>query len=148
MAIVRWEPFREMSGLQDCANRMMQDLRRWDRPAADVQAGAWSPAVDIFETGSDIVVKAELPEVDKKDIKISIENNTLFLQGERRIEKEVKEEDYHRIERFYGTFSRSFTLPVTVDQEKVQADYKDGILKISLPKKPEHQPKQISVNVG
>ncbi|MEW6369181.1 MAG: Hsp20/alpha crystallin family protein [Acidobacteriota bacterium] len=148
MAIVRWEPFREMLGLQDRVNRMMQDLWRWDRPAADVQAGAWSPAVDIYETGSDIVVKAELPEVDKKDIKISIESNTLTLQGERRVEKEIKEEDYHRIERSYGSFSRSFTLPVTVDQEKVQADYKDGVLRITLPKKPEHKPKQIAVNVA
>ncbi|MBI4472281.1 MAG: Hsp20/alpha crystallin family protein, partial [Acidobacteria bacterium] len=105
----------------------------------------WSPAVDIFETEGEIVVKAELPGMGRKDITLNLENNVLTLRGERRFEKETKEENYHRIERSYGGFSRSFSIPSMVDEEKIRADYKDGVLSIVLPKKEQAKPKQIRI---
>ena len=107
----------------------------------------WIPAVDIYETENEVVVKAELPEINQKDIDIQIENNTLVLRGERKFEKDTKRENFHRIERAYGSFARSFTLPNTIDQEKIHADYKDGVLKIVMPKREEIKPKQIKVSV-
>ena len=115
---------------------------RDNEPAATT---TWSPAVDIYETEGEIVVKAELPGMDRKDIALNLENNVLTLRGERRFEKETKEENYHRIERSYGGFSRAFSIPATVDEEKIQADYKDGVLKILLPKKEQAKPKQIQI---
>jgi HSP20 family protein len=115
---------------------------RADEPAATT---SWSPSVDIFETEGEIVVKAELPGMDRKDIALHLENNVLSIRGERRFEKETKEENYHRIERSYGNFSRSFSIPATVDEEKIRADYKDGVLKIILPKKEQAKPKQIKI---
>jgi HSP20 family protein len=112
-----------------------------------LSSAIWSPAVDIYETDDEVVVKAELPEVDQKDIDIQIENNTITLRGERKFNKETKKENFHRIERAYGAFSRSFTLPGTIDQERIRADYKDGILKISMPKREETKPKQIKVAI-
>jgi HSP20 family protein len=126
-------------------NRLFDDAGRgWraDEPAATT---SWSPSVDIFETEGDIVVKAELPGMDRKDITLHLENNVLTLRGERKFEKETKEENYHRIERSYGNFSRSFSIPTTVDEEKIRADYKDGVLKIILPKKEQAKPKQIKI---
>ncbi len=146
MAVVRWDPFRDLSMLQDRMNRLFEDVGRsgWrhDEPAATT---TWSPAVDIFETDGDIVVKAELPGMDRKDITLHLENNILTLKGERRFEKETKEENYHRVERAYGGFSRAFSIPATVDEEKIRADYKDGVLKIILPKKDQAKPKQIKI---
>src|SRR5262249_33385506 len=145
MAVVRWDPFRDLSLLQDRMNRLFDDAGRgWgsDEPAATT---AWSPAVDIFETDGEIVVKAELPGMEKKDIALNLEKNVLTLRGERRFEKETKEDNYHRIERSYGTFSRAFSIPATVDEEKIRADYKDGVLKIVLPKKEQSKPKQIRI---
>jgi HSP20 family protein len=145
MAVVRWDPFREFGMLQDRMNRLFDDAGRgWrsDEPAATT---SWSPSVDIFETEGEIVVKAELPGMDRKDIALHLENNVLSLRGERRFEKETKEENYHRIERSYGNFSRSFSIPATVDEEKIRADYKDGVLKIVLPKKEQAKPKQIKI---
>jgi len=101
--------------------------------------------VDIFETEGEIVVKAELPGVDRKDIALNLDHNVLTLKGERRFEKETKEENYHRVERSYGGFSRTFSIPATVDEEKIRADYRDGILKIALPKKEQAKPKQIKI---
>jgi HSP20 family protein len=148
MAIVRWEPFRDLMSLQERMNRLFDESVGRLRGADDsLDSGAWSPAVDIYETEHDIVLKAELPEVNQKDIDIRLENNTLTLKGERQFHKETKEENYHRVERAYGAFSRSFTLPATVDQEKIKAEYKDGILKITLPKKEESKPKQIQVAI-
>src|SRR6266849_667373 len=145
MAISRWDPFRDLNVLQDRMNRLFTDAGRgWrtDEPAATT---TWSPAVDIFETENEIVVKAELPGVDRKDIGLNLENNVLTLKGERKFEKETKEENYHRIERAYGGFSRAFSIPATVDEEKIRADYKDGVLQILLPKKEQSKPKQIKI---
>jgi len=131
--------------LQDRMNRLFDDAGRgWhaDEPSATT---SWSPAVDIYETENEIMVQAELPGVDRKDIGLNLENNVLTLKGERRFEKETKQENYHRIERSYGAFSRSFSIPAIVDEEKIRADYKDGILKIALPKKEQVRPKQIRI---
>jgi HSP20 family protein len=145
MAVTRWDPFRDLSILQDRMNRLFDDAGRgWraDEPAATT---SWSPAVDIFETETEIVVKAELPGIDRKDITLSLENNILTLKGERRFEKEAKEENYHRIERAYGSFSRAFSIPAIVVEENIRADYRDGILSIVLPKKDQAKPKQIKI---
>ena len=146
MGISRWDPFRDLTVLQDRMNRLFEDagrgVRRGDEPTA---ATTWSPAVDILETDGEIVVKAELPGVDRKDISLHLENNVLTLRGERRLEKETKEENYHRIERAYGGFSRAFSIPATVDDEKIRAEYRDGVLKIALPKKEQVKPKQIRI---
>ena len=145
MAVVRWDPFRDLNLLQDRMNRLFDDAGRgWraDEPAATT---TWSPAVDIFETEGEIVVKAELPGMERKDITLHLENNVLSLRGERKFEKETKDENYHRIERSYGAFSRSFSIPATVDEENIRAEYKDGVLNIVLPKKEQARPKQIKI---
>jgi HSP20 family protein len=126
-------------------NRLFNDAGRGWRPDEPSATTTWSPAVDIYETEGEIIVKAELPGVDRKDISLNLEKNVLTLKGERKFEKETKEENYHRIERAYGGFSRSFAIPATVDEEKIRADYKDGILKIALPKKEQIKPKQIQI---
>ncbi|OGL41167.1 MAG: molecular chaperone [Candidatus Schekmanbacteria bacterium RIFCSPHIGHO2_02_FULL_38_11] len=149
MAIVRWDPFKDLSAIQDRINRLFDEsLSRskfFDKEG--IASGFWSPAVDIYETESDIVLKAELPEIDQKDIHINIENNVLTLKGERKLEKETKEENYHRIERSYGSFSRSFNFPNAVEVEKIKAQYKDGVLKINMPKKAEKKTKKIDVEI-
>ena len=145
MAIVRWDPFRDLNMLQDRMNRLFDDAGRpWrtDEPAATT---SWSPSVDIFETEGEIVVKAELPGMDRKDIQLNLENNVLSLRGERKFQKETKDDNYHRIERSNGVFSRSFSIPATVDEERIRADYNDGVLKIVLPKKAQAKPKQIKI---
>jgi HSP20 family protein len=109
--------------------------------------GVWSPTCDIYETESDIVVKAELPEVNKEDVNVSIDNNVLTIRGERKFSKETKKENYHRLERSYGEFGRSFTLPNFVDPGKVSAEFKDGLLRVTLPKREEAKPKQVEVRV-
>jgi HSP20 family protein len=108
---------------------------------------SWAPAVDIYETDKEISMKAELPGMQEKDIDIKVEDNVLSISGERRMEKEIKEENYHRIERAYGSFNRSFTLPRTVDRDAIKAAYKDGVLTVTLPKKEEVKPKQIKIGV-
>jgi HSP20 family protein len=148
MTLTKWDPFKDLLSLQDRMNRLFDESVRNVKTGDEALSSAiWSPAVDIYETDDEVVVKAELPEVNQKDIDIQIENNTLTLRGERKFNKETKKENFHRIERSYGTFSRSFTLPGTIDQEKISADYKDGILKISMPKREETKPKQIKVAV-
>ena len=145
MALTRWDPFRDLSIMQERMNRMFEDAGRgWqgDEPSSTT---TWSPAVDIYETENEILVQAELPGVDRKDIGLNLEKNVLTLKGERRFEKETKQENYHRIERAYGGFSRSFSIPAIVDEEKIRAEYKDGILKIALPKKDQVKPKQIQI---
>ncbi|HZE27266.1 MAG TPA: Hsp20/alpha crystallin family protein [Terriglobales bacterium] len=145
--VVRYEPFRGLSTLHDQVNRLFNEtiFRGHNEDSAIT---TWAPAVDIYETPNELVVKADLPDVDEKDIDIRVENNLLTVHGERKIEKEEKEENYRRVERQYGSFTRTFTLPTTVDAEKVSANYDKGILKIALPKKAEAKPKQIKVNVG
>jgi HSP20 family protein len=148
MTLTKWDPFKDLLSLQDRMNRLFDESVRNVKPGDEALSSAiWSPAVDIYETDDEVVVKAELPEVDQKDIDIQIENNTITLRGERKFNKETKKENFHRIERAYGAFSRSFTLPGTINQEGIRADYKDGILKISMPKREETKPKQIKVAI-
>ena len=147
MAIVRWDPFRELNAVQERVNRLFGDVYR----TADddvMRRGVWAPAVDIYDSGShELVIKAELPDMSKDDIEITVENNTLTLRGEKKMDNSIKEEHCHRIERTYGAFSRTFSLPATVDTSKVSADYKNGVLTIKLPVREEAKPKQIQVHV-
>lgn len=130
-------------------NRLFSEvLARSPIGEEEISRGAWVPAVDIFETPESIVLKAELPGITKDDIFVEVKDNTLSLKGEKKFEKEVKEENYHRVERSYGSFQRAFTLPSTGQQDKVKAKFKDGILQIVLPKVEEAKPKQIKVEVG
>jgi HSP20 family protein len=151
MAIVRWEPFRDLLSLQERMNRLFDEsYRGTGRGNADDWAlgGSWAPAVDIYEQDGNIVMKAELPGVDPKAVDIRLENNTLTLRGERKVDSDVKEDNYHRVERSYGSFSRSFTLPTVVDQGHIKAEFKDGVLKLTLPKREEAKPRQIQINVA
>src|SRR5262245_3398534 len=150
MAIVRWEPFRDLVSLQERMNRIFDDAFRGSRGGQDEWAlgGSWAPSVDIYEHGGNLVLKAELPGVDAKDVDVRVENNVLTLRGERKLDNEVKQENYHRVERSYGSFSRSFTLPNVVDTDKIKAEFKDGVLQLVLPKKEEAKPKQIAISVG
>lgn len=147
MALVKYNPLRELRSMQDQMNRLLNLSWNHDLPGEDIKEGIWQPAVDIYETGDSIVIKAELPDVDQKDIDVRIEDNTLILRGERKHEDEVKKENYHRIERYFGTFQRSFTLPATINQDLVEANCEKGVLTITLPKKEEIKPKQININV-
>jgi HSP20 family protein len=151
MAIVRFDPFRDMLTLQDRMNRLFDESFRAISKSGgeeDWTLGSWSPAVDIYEQNGNIVLKAELPGVEPKDVDVRVENNVLTLRGERKLDNEVKRENYHRIERAYGSFSRSFTLPSVVDTEKIKAEYRDGVLRMTLPKRDEAKPKQITINVA
>jgi HSP20 family protein len=143
--MIRWDPFRDLNTLQDRMNRLFEEANRGWRSGEPASASAWSPAVDIYETETEIVVKAEIPGVDRKDIELNLEKNVLTLRGDRRFEKETKDENYHRIERAYGTFSRSFSIPAVVDESKIKADYRDGVLTIALPKTEKAKPKQIKI---
>jgi HSP20 family protein len=146
MAIVKYNPFRELRAMQDQMNRLL-DLA-WNRePGEELRESVWQPPVDIYEDAELVVIKAELPGIDQKDIEVRIENNTLTLRGERKHDQEIQKENFHRVERFYGTFQRSFSLPQGVDQEKVKAACDNGVLTITLPKKEDTKPKQISVEV-
>src|SRR5712692_677726 len=149
--LTRWEPFREFSTMQDRMNRMNRLFRESYSPEGPEEAlttTSFAPPVDIYEDEHTITLKIEVPGIDEKDIDVRIENNTLTVHGERKIEKEEKEENYRRIERQYGSFTRTFTLPNTVDSESVSANYEKGVLKVQLAKKAEAKPKQIKVNVG
>ncbi len=148
MNIVRFDPFRDVAALQDRVNRLFADAYRRDNDDL-MTRGAWVPPVDIYETGNhELVLKAELPEVPREDIALRVENNTLTISGQRKLDGEVKEEQYHRIERTYGSFSRSFTLPPTVDTGAIGADYKNGVLTVRLPLREEAKPRQIKVEVA
>ncbi len=145
--ITRWEPFREFSPMEDRLNRFFRASFNPVRPEEALTTTSLAPPVDIYEDEHKIALKIEVPGIDEKDIDVRIEGNTLTVQGERKLEKEEKEENFRRVERYYGTFTRSFTLPGSVDPGQVSADYDNGVLKISLPKKAEAKPKQIKVNV-
>jgi HSP20 family protein len=142
----RWEPFRGASTLQEQVNRLFSDVL--DRTGEESSLTTWAPAVDIYETEHELVVKADLPDVDAKDLDIRVENNILTIRGERKFEKRVSEENYLRVERAYGAFSRSFSLANTVNSEAIKADYQNGVLTLTVPKREEAKPKQIKVNVG
>lgn len=145
MAIIRRDPFRDVIALQ---NRMNSLFREFNESDNALTTASFVPAVDIYEDAKKVVLKLEVPGMEEKDLDIRVENNTLTVKGERKFEKDEKEENFHRIERRYGSFYRSFTLPSSVDTENVQASYNAGILKLDLNKKPEAQPKQIRVNFG
>jgi HSP20 family protein len=151
MAITRWDPFRDFATLQNQMNRLFQDYQptRTGQTGEDfLTSGSFVPPVDIYEDEHNITLKLEVPGIEEKDIDIRVENNVLTVRGERRLEKEEKEENFHRVERRYGSFTRSFTLPNTVSTDDVQADYDNGVLKIKLNKRAEAKPKQIKVNIG
>jgi HSP20 family protein len=141
----RFEP-RGASTLQDQISRVFNEVL--ERGTDESNLTSWAPAVDIFETEHELVVKADLPDVDPKDLDIRVENNILTIRGERKFEKKVSEDKYLRVERAYGSFSRSFSLANTVNAEAIKADYQNGVLTLTVPKREEAKPKQIKVNVG
>src|SRR5216683_1821771 len=144
--LARWEPFRGATSLQDQVNRLFNDVL--ERRGEESSLTAWAPAVDIYETEQELVVKADLPDVDPKDLDIRVEDNILTIRGERKFENKENEENYLRVERSYGSFSRSFQLANSVNSDAIKADYQNGVLTLSIPKREEAKPKQIKVNVG
>jgi HSP20 family protein len=147
MRIARFDPYREFATLQDRMNRLFGETFVRDEDVT--QRGSWAPPVDIFETeGRDLVIKAELPDMTREDIEVTVEHNTLTLKGTKKMPADVKEEQFRRIERSYGAFTRSFTLPTTVDASKVSADYKNGVLTVKLPFREESRPRTINVEVA
>jgi HSP20 family protein len=149
--VTSWESLRELSAMQERMNRMNRLFRESNSPEGPEEAlttTTLAPPVDIYEDGHNIVLKIDVPGIDEKDIDVSIQNSTLTVHGERKIEKEEKEENFRRVERQYGSFTRSFTLPSSVDPGQVNARCDKGVLKISLAKKAEAKPTQIKVNVG
>ena len=145
MAITRWDPYREVVALQNRMNSLFRNMNEEDDPVA---ASNFVPAVDIYEDAQKVMLKLEVPGIDQKDLDVRVENHTLTVKGERKFETEEKEQNFHRIERRYGSFYRAFTLPNTVDTENVAASYNAGVLKLELKKKPEAQSKQIQINVA
>ncbi len=145
--LTRFYPYRELNTLQDRVNRLFHESFSGGRDES-LATSSFAPAVDVYEDEHNVTLKIEVPGIDEKDIDVRVENNTLTVHGERKFEKEEKEENYRRVERQYGSFSRTFTLPNIVDTESVSADYEKGVLKIKLAKKAEAKPKQIKVNVG
>jgi HSP20 family protein len=144
-SITRGDAYHGLSGLQEQVNRLFEST--FPRHSDNSALTTWAPAVDIYETENELVVKADLPDVSEKDIDVRVENNTLSVCCERKFEKKVEEENYLRVERAYGTFRRSFSLPNTVNNEAIQANYKNGVLTVVLPKRAESKPKQVKVTV-
>ena len=145
MVVTRWDPFRELASLQNRVNSLFQDYGRGQDELTTTSS--FVPAVDVYEDEHKVVLKLEVPGINQEDLDIRVENNTLTVRGERKFEKEEKEENFHRIERRYGSFARSFSLPNTVNTDNIQANYENGILKIELEKRAEAKPKQIKVGV-
>jgi HSP20 family protein len=145
MAITRWDPFREVVTLQNRMNSLFRNLNEQETPLA---TASFVPAVDIYEDAEKLVLKLDVPGIEEKDLDVHVENDTLTVKGERKFEAEEKEENFHRIERSYGSFYRAFTLPSTVAADKVKATYAAGVLKLEMKKKPEAQPTQIKINVA
>jgi HSP20 family protein len=147
MTMVRLDSLRDVAGLQDRLSRVFEGF--YGRPQEDLTRGAWVPAVDIYSNGQhELVLKAELPDMKEEQIEVAVEGNTLTLRGEKKIDTEVAEDQFHRIERTYGSFARTFGLPPTVDADKVKAEYKAGVLTVRLPLREEAKPKQIKVAVA
>jgi HSP20 family protein len=144
--LTRWEPFRGLNTLQDQVNHLLEDSICGAGPNSSL--AAWAPAVDIYETESELVVTSDLPGINEKDIDVRVENNMLTVRGERKLEKTINEDNMLRVERAYGSFSRSFSLPNSVNTEAIKADYHDGVLTVKLPKREESKPKQVKVNVA
>ena len=147
MAIVRWEPFRDLVTAQRDFDRLFRGAFSSQLGETELSTRSWAPPVDIYETEDAIVLRAELPGVDPKEVEVRVEDNTLYLKGERKFEKEVKEQNYHRVERSYGSFARSFSLPNSIDADKVKAEFKDGLLTLTMPKREEAKPKTIKIDV-
>ena len=147
MTIVRWNPLHDMATNQERLNRILDGF--YGRPQEDLTRSAWVPAVDIYSNGQhELVLKAELPDMKEEEIDLTVEDNTLTLRGERKLDAEITEDQFHRIERSYGSFARTFSLPPTVDAGKVSAQYKAGVLTVRLPLREEAKPKQIKVQVA
>lgn len=146
MSIARWDPFRNIATLEQQMNRLFR--HSFDAGGNDGAAlASWAPAVDIYETENELVIKADLPEMDEKDLDVRIENNLLTIRGDRKFEQKVKQDNYLRVERSYGSFHRSFSLPSTVNTEAIKAEYKNGVLTVDLPKRAESKPKQVKIGV-
>jgi HSP20 family protein len=146
MAIVKYNPFRDLRGMQDQMNRLLD--MAWNRESGEeLREGLWQPMVDIYEDETSVIIKAEVPGIDQNDIEVRIEDNTLTLRGERKHDQTIQKENYHRVERYYGSFQRSFSLPHTIDQGNVRATCDKGVLTVTLPKREETKPKQIKVEV-
>ena len=142
MTLVRWDPFQELASWSNRLNRSINEGRTEDT------FGAWAPAVDIFEKDHNLFIRAELPGLKREDIEISMENGVLTLHGERKRESEVEESNAYRLERIYGAFTRSFSLPTTVDSSKIQAVYKDGVLEVTVPKLEAAKPKKVQIQAA
>jgi HSP20 family protein len=144
--ITRWNSFRSFPAVQDRLNRIFEDALHGGSDESSV--ATWAPAVDIYETENDLVLKADIPDLEEKDLDVRIENNMLTVRGERKFEQKVKQENYLRIERTYGSFVRSFALPNTVSMENIRAEYKNGVLTVEMPKRAESKPKQVKISVS
>jgi HSP20 family protein len=149
MAMTRFDPFRDLAVLQDRMNRLFND-QYGSRGHEDhmMNRGTWTPAVDIYEADGVLVVKAELPDMQRENIDVTVENQVLMIRGERTLDNEIKQENFHRVERAYGSFARSFSLPATVDASKIGAEYKNGVLTVKLPFREEAKPRTINVEVA
>lgn len=143
--MIRWDRFRKPSTLQEQFNRLFESTFPANGDASALTN--WAPAVDIYETENEVVIKADLPDVNEHELDVRVENNMLTIGGERKFEEKVKEENYLRVERSYGSFSRSFSLPNTVNTEAIKAEYKNGVLTVEVPKRAEAKPKQVKINV-
>ncbi len=145
MPVAHWDPFREFVALQERMNRLFDQT--FSRSQAEVSgAGTWSPPVDLYESQESLMLKAELPEVDQSDIELRIDSNRISLKGERRMKDAIKQEQFHRMERAFGPFNRTFTLPTTIDSEKVKAEFKNGILMVIMPKRVDKNSKHIPIS--
>jgi HSP20 family protein len=147
MSLVPWDPFRNLVALQDRMNRMFEETVQAGKETGMMRPGTWAPAVDIYEDEEEVVLVAEVPGIEMEDVDIQVRDNTLTLKGERKMEKPVNKENYHRVERTYGSFMRAFTLPSTVDQDKISANYAKGVLEIKMPKSARSKPTQIKIDV-
>ena len=146
MAITKWDPFKELVDLQNRMSKLFESTISQQTREENITQTTWTPAVDIYETDKEIVLKAELPDVNQKDINLCVEGNTLILEGERKLEEETKKENYYLLERSYGKFKRSFSLPSSVKEDKISAEYNHGVLKVTLPKKEVTKTTKISIS--
>jgi HSP20 family protein len=145
MGVVKWDPFRDLLSIQDRMNRLFEETLSRSRTEEGITASTWAPAVDIYETSEQIVLKADLAGLTREDVEIRVQDTTLTLRGERRFAKDVQEENYLRLERVYGPFERTFALATTVQADKIRATFRDGVLEVSIPKAEEAKPRRIRI---
>jgi len=146
MDLIKWEPFGELLSLRQQMDRLFESFTAQE--PVSISESRWAPSIDVAETNEEILVKAELPGIDKKDVSAMLSGDNLIIKGERQSEKEEKDKHFHRVERSYGAFNRVIPLPVSVDQDKIKCDFSKGVLEVHLPKKPGAKPKEISINVN